>query len=211
MQKFVALLPAIVAIVAVALLIICALHGQSTIPKDYYLYARAIKTEAYSHWGVEVDATRFPPQIHQESWFRPGAKSTAGAAGLTQFMPKTRDWINQLFPDQLSEWAGEADTRFNPYWSIRAMILYDKWLWDRVSGATERDHWAFTYSAYNGGLTWVHRDQQLASPYCDQYCWDCVAGYSKRAKWAIKENRGYVDRIYNLWNALYRTEGTVIP
>ncbi|MDW9328117.1 transglycosylase SLT domain-containing protein, partial [Escherichia coli] len=65
-------------------------------------------------------------QLHQESGWRPDAVSPAGAQGLAQFMPATADWISQLMPGLNSR------EPFNPAWAIRALVSYDRWLWQRV-------------------------------------------------------------------------------
>jgi len=179
-------------------------------PRDYWKYARIIKAEAYTNWGLQVDTTRFPPQIQQESWFKSDAENRIGAAGLGQFMPKTRDWIIELFPSL--QGFEDPDPRFNPVWSIRAIILYDRWLWERTVGADTDHHWAFVYSSYNGGLGWVRKDQQLLDGrkrhepglrHCERDMWfGCVEECSNRGEEAFRENRDYVHKIFKLWKTV---------
>lgn len=90
----------------------------------------------------------FAAQLHQESGWRPDAISPAGAQGLAQFMPATADWISQLIPMLSSR------EPFNPAWAIRALVSYDRWLWQRVSAASDCERMAMTLSGYNGGLGW---------------------------------------------------------
>lgn len=70
--------------------------------------------------------------------------------GLGQFMPETAEWL----------YARERDLReikFNPYdpaWSIRALILYDEWLY----GRTSCKGWYFAFRAYNGGAGLLNKE-----------------------------------------------------
>ncbi len=72
-------------------------------------------------------------------------------------MPATADWISQLIPMLSSR------EPFNPAWAIRALVSYDRWLWQRVSAASDCERMAMTLSGYNGGRAWVQRDRRLAS------------------------------------------------
>ena len=74
-------------------------------------------------------------------------------------MPRTAAWLPCVAPE-----TGEP-LPFNPGWSLRAMVVYDKWLWDRIAAASACDRWSMTLSAYNGGLGWLRRDQALAAEY----------------------------------------------
>jgi membrane-bound lytic murein transglycosylase MltF len=98
---------------------------------------------------------------------------------------------------------------FSASWSIRAMIVYDKWIWNRVRAASDCDRWAFTLSAYNGGLGWVQRDQRLtASKGMDPLRWDDVAQVNAgRSAANFKENRGYPVRILDRWGPIYQAAG----
>lgn len=79
-----------------------------------------------------------------------------GAQGLAQVMPATARWLPSVAPE-----TGKP-APFNPGWSLRALCVYDKWLWDRVAGHDDFERMAFTLSAYNGGLGWVNRDRKKA-------------------------------------------------
>jgi membrane-bound lytic murein transglycosylase MltF len=97
-------------------------------------------------------------------------------------------------------------------WAIRALVKYDKWLYDRSSFAFDEDHrWRFSLSGYNGGAGWVSRDRELAQANGkDPKKWICnVEHFSKRASWAFKENRDYVTKILDKWAPVYRQGGFV--
>lgn len=120
-------------------------------------YRAQITREAQMRFGIPAPVPVISGQIQQESAWNPRAKSRVGAAGLMQFMPSTAQWA------AVQGGFGAVDA-FNPAWSIRAGVWYDRWLWDRVRQyATSCDRWHFTLSAYNGGLGWVYK-RQAQSP-----------------------------------------------
>ena len=83
---------------------------------------------------------------------------------------------------------------FNPGWSLRALCVYDKWLWDRVAGHSDFERMAFTLSAYNGGLGWVNRDRKKARALGvdDRRWFGAVENVNAgRSKAAFRENRNY--------------------
>lgn len=102
-------------------------------------------------WGLNAPVSSFAAQIHQESRWNPSAKSPVGAAGLTQFMPATARWIG-TYDAQLAS----VDV-YNPRWAMRALAVYDKFLYDKVGGINPCERMAFAMSAYNGGLGWVNK------------------------------------------------------
>lgn len=179
--------------VALALgLFSAAAHCQGeTIPREAYKYQRALIANTRSVWGLDAPTAVFAAQIHQESGWRADAKSKF-ASGLCQFTPATADWIDDVYP----ELRGDGPT--NPAWCLRALARYDHYLWDRVAGRNDCERWAFTLSAYNGGLGWVQRDSRLAVQRgADPKVWfGSVELYNAgRAPQFFAENRGYPRRI----------------
>lgn len=119
-------------------------------------YRADITREANFRFGIPSPAPVIAAQIRQESNFNPLARSPVGAQGLMQFMPSTAAWASVA-----NSW-GPPDP-FNPAWSIRAGVWYDRWLYDRIKTfATDCDRWHYTLSAYNGGLGWVYKRQKLS-------------------------------------------------
>ncbi|EPE8237953.1 transglycosylase SLT domain-containing protein, partial [Escherichia coli] len=98
-------------------------------PQAALQYRDDVIRNARLEWGLSAPVADFAAQLHQESGWRPDAISPAGAQGLAQFMPATADWISQLMPGLNSR------EPFNPAWAIRALVSYDRWLWQRVSAA----------------------------------------------------------------------------
>jgi hypothetical protein len=193
----------LVAILAAAILHICAQPASASqqtasptaqrlsVPDVPPLYRLMVERETAAVWGIFAPTARIAAQIHQESLWNPKARSRY-AHGMAQFTPATAEWIAAKFPDQLG-----AFDPWDPAQAVRGMVLYNAWLLDRVSGATDCDRWAFALSGYNGGLGWVKRDKQRASAQgADPERWfGHVEAHSARAGWAIRENRSYVSRI----------------
>lgn len=167
-----------------------ALGKEPAVPESSAFYRAKVERAAAEYFGLDAPSARIAAQLHQESLWRPDARSKY-AVGISQFTPGTAAWLPSVCPElgQFDPWdAGQA---------IRGAACYDAWLHQRVGGATACDRWAFTLSAYNGGLGWVQRDKDRASATgADPLRWfGHVDAHSPRAAWAIRENRHYVDRI----------------
>ena len=192
-----------------ALLFVLALVGQARaeniqIPLAAAKHKAALIRAAHAEMGLGSPVALLAAQIHQESRWRSEAVSPVGAQGLAQFMPATARWLPEVLPH-----TGEP-LPFNPGWALRAMCAYDKWLKTQISRtASACDLWAFTLSAYNGGLGWVNRDRALAakSGYDPARYWGQVeqVNAGRRAA-AFKENRGYPRRIFII-QAVYEENG----
>jgi soluble lytic murein transglycosylase-like protein len=129
-------------------------QAQGLVPRDAARHRLALAREAHRVWGLDGPVAAFAAQIHQESRWNPNAVSPVGAQGLTQFMPATAQWIGGL--------DGELAARapLNPIWAIRALVVYDRWLWDRVKADDDCERLAFSLQAYNSGLGWVYKRQR---------------------------------------------------
>lgn len=124
---------------------------------DAQRYRGTLKREAQRVWGIAAPVGTMAAQVQQESRWHPNARSPVGAQGLAQFMPATARWMGDIDP----ELVGAAS--LNPTWSLRALVVYDHWLHQRVTVAANNcERWAFTLSAYNGGQGWVFKRQQAA-------------------------------------------------
>lgn len=174
------------------------------VPLKAKSYQRLLTRSAHAYWGLNAPLATMAGQVHQESRWQDDAQSPVGAQGLAQFMPATSDWFSTLYPDAIGD-----NQPFNPGWALRALVLYDRWLFERVSAADICQRWAMTLSAYNGGLGWVYRDKKLASAKgADPLVWfNSIENYSRRADWARRENRGYVRNILTRWEPLYAAKG----
>lgn len=180
----------------IILAILAALLAGSAladVPQAAKPYQRAVTREARAVWGLNAPIAVLGAQIGQESRWRPDVCS-AFACGLSQFTPQTAAWISGVYPKEL----GENDP-FNPNWAIRALVRYDNDLYKGTPKAeTDCEQWAFTLSAYNGGLGWVRRDAALCerADGCVPTAWfGNVEMQTARSAAAARENRGYPRRI----------------
>lgn len=178
-----------------------AWSGASAAESDQALPAGArrwrgdLVRAAHSSWGLDAPVPVFAAQVHQESSWRSDRVSRVGAVGMGQFMPATSSWWCRLH--KMS--AQECQPR-NPVWSLRALVGYDKWLWDqigRIPGAEGMDDysrmWA-TLRSYNGGLGhW--RAEARAAGSLDRLAVDAACGRAKRHRSHCRENLGYPQRI----------------
>ena len=156
---------------------------------------------AHSLWGLDAPTATFAAQIHQESLWRENATSPVGAQGMAQFMPSTAKWISAVYPTTL----GNAQP-FNAGWALRAVVLYDRELYEQNQASSPCEQWAMTLSAYNGGQGWVNRDRKLASAKGDDpLAWfNAIEKFnSGRSASNFNENRNYPRAILLRWEPLY--------
>ncbi|MFQ9869065.1 MAG: transglycosylase SLT domain-containing protein [Bilophila wadsworthia] len=176
--------------------------GDAGPPKSRYprraQHRATLIREARAAWGLNAPVSVFAAQIHTESWWRNDTVSAANAQGLAQFIPSTARWLPTVAPE-----VGKPQP-FNPAWSLRACVVYDKYLWDRMSAMSAGkslapcDRMAFTLSGYNGGAGWVNRDRNLAAKKGldpDRWFRHVETVNAGRKASVIRENRRYVSRI----------------
>lgn len=184
---------------AVLLFVVAPAFAVDVIPREALRYERDLIRNARALWGIDAPIATFAGQIHQESAWRANAKSIY-AGGLAQFTPDTANWISGAYSRDLGD-----NQPFNPTWALRALVIYDKHLWDRVAARAQCDRMAFVLSGYNGGPGWVDRDKKLAaSRGADPLRWfGNVELHSGRSLAAFKENRDYPRKILLRWQPLY--------
>lgn len=183
-------------------LLVLAEAAAAAVPQEARRYQRDLVAAARLVWGLEAPVATFAGQIHQESAWRADARS-AYAMGLAQFTPATADWIGEMFPDLAER------QPYNPAWALRALVRYDRWLWERLTGATACDRMAFALAAYNGGLGWVQRERRAAreAGTASDRWFGAVALHCLRARWACAENRDYPAKILYRHQRLYASWG----
>jgi soluble lytic murein transglycosylase-like protein len=178
--------------------------GQS-LPPDASRYKRDLIRNARLEWGLDAPTATFGAQIHQESGWRADVRSHAGAEGIAQFMPATAQWLTGV-----AQHLGPADA-FSPAWAIRAMVAYDRYLYERVDGLTHCERMAKTLASYNGGLGNLNAEQKEAERRgIDTSLWfDGVerADAGRRSAANFAENRGYPRRILRELEPRYRANG----
>ena len=188
------------AVVAISIAASCA---QAQVPQAALQHRSLLVRTAHASWGMDAPVAVFAAQVHQESAWRVNAVSHVGAQGLAQFMPATTKWIAGLHPDLASQ------QPFNPAWSFRALVTYDRWLYDRAPAHySSRDRMWVALRAYNGGLGHWHREAAgtgLAQPSRAQV--DAACGKARRAAVHCKENLGYPHRILVVLQPRYAAWG----
>lgn len=125
-------------------------------PREALQHRAELKRQAHMVWGLDAPVAVFAAQIHQESRWRADARSRVGALGLTQFMPATARWMCDVDP------ALCGPTPLNPTWALRALVVYDRWLWQRIRADDDCERMAFTLASYNGGLGWTQKRQRMS-------------------------------------------------
>jgi hypothetical protein len=137
----------------------CGFFGTvhaADLPEGSYRYRALLMREAQAIWGPTAPTASLAAQLHQESRWRTDAVSAVGARGMAQVMPATATW---LASSNASLKSGAITT---PTWDIRALVTYDRWLWQRTHAVNDCEHMAKVGRAYNGGLGWLYKDERKA-------------------------------------------------
>lgn len=193
-----------VLLVVAGLTALCvASAALAQVPQDAHRYRRELTGHARLVWGLSAPVPVFAAQVHQESAWNSVAISRTGAAGLGQFMPGTAKWIAGVYGDLA------ANEPFNPSWSLRALVRYDRFLWERVREfETACDRMAFTLSDYNGGAGWRMKRQARASrPGAYAVAGRINPGIHPANQ---RENETYAPKILTRWQPLYTAWGPTI-
>lgn len=186
-------------LLGLCLCLVQPIYASGRIPKAAQKYKLTLRREAHRVWGLDAPIASFAAQVHQESRWRANARSPVGAQGLAQFMPATTRWIGGM------DKSLAARAPYNPTWALRALVVYDKWLYQRVKAINDCERMAFAMSAYNGGLGWVYkRKRRSKKP------WVCF-GATCRINPGIKpsnqrENQRYSELILLRHEKLYEQQ-----
>lgn len=138
-----------------------ALPGDCSAIERCLKYRAQVIREARYHIGPDAPWHLFLGQIEQESGCRPGVTAFDGGAGLGQFMAPTAEWIHDR-EETLRE-ISAAPSPYDVRWSIRALILYDRYLYRVVLC----EGWSYAFRAYNGGQGILNREIRRAGS-CDR-------------------------------------------
>ncbi|GAB4209362.1 MAG: hypothetical protein Fur0019_16140 [Tibeticola sp.] len=206
-RTLMALLYAAWALTLLALLLFPSLAQAQPQPPAAARWRLELTRAAHSQWGLDAPVPALAAQVHQESGWNPLAVSAVGARGMAQFMPQTARWwcaLNGL---------GAADCQpHNPTWALRALVGYDKWLFERAPlHYTVRDRLWVALRAYNGGLGHWQAEALatgLARPTRAQV--DAACGRARRAALHCVENLAYPRRILDVLQPRYAAWGAVL-
>lgn len=184
-----------------------AADAVAQVPPNAHRYRAELTRAAHSQWGLDAPTPVFAAQIHQESGWRADAVSRVGAKGMAQFMPATaRWWCNRVGLDR-------ADcTPTNPVWALRALVGYDKFLYDRTPDRFSAfDRWWLTLRGYNGGEGhWQAESRTTGVPLPSRHDIDAACGKSRRHVSHCPENLGYPARILGMLQQRYASWGVTI-
>ena len=180
-----------VLLVAACALLAFALPASAQVPQAAQQHRALLVRTAHAAWGLDAPVAVFAAQVHQESAWRPDAVSHVGAQGLAQFMPATTRWIAGLNPDLA------AQQPFNVAWALRALVTYDRWLYDRTPARyTPHERMWVALRGYNGGLGhWQAEAAATGAVQPTRAQVDAACGSAKRAPVHCRENLGYPHRI----------------
>ena len=177
-------------------------HAQ-TVPAQAQRYRLELTRTAHSQWGLDAPIAALAAQIHQESGWNPQAMSQVGAEGMAQFMPATARWWCDLHSQNTD------CNPYNPTWALRALVGYDKYLFDRTPPRlSDFDRLWVALRAYNGGLGhWKAEaaSTELAWPTRSQV--DAACGKARRHISHCPENLHYPHRILVMLQPRYSTWG----
>ena len=174
--------------VLLAVLTMAQAHAQD-IPREAVKHRANLTRISHAEWGLDAPVAAFAAQIHQESGWQADAVSRVGAQGMAQFMPATATW----WCERLGT-ARAACLPANPVWAMRAMVGYDRWLFERVRGPAEFDRLWAALRSYKGGLGHWQAESRAAGSVARAQV-DAACGRAKRAALHCPENLGYPRRI----------------
>lgn len=170
------------------------------VPRAALPYKSDLTREARLVWGLNAPVSTFAGQIHQESGWNPRAVSPVGARGMAQFMPATARWICGAYD------LDGCDTT-NPRWALRALITYDRHLYDRTPDGDECGRMWAALRGYNGGLGhWLAEWRSAGKP-ADLRAADAACGTARRSVKHCPENIGYPRRIIEHHQPRYEAAG----
>lgn len=195
-----------IVIALVLAIMLVPLFAYAEAPRESLRHKRELTRNAHAAWGLNAPVAVFAAQIHQESRWHADAQSTVGAQGIAQFMPQTATWISGAYK------LGEAQP-YNTGWALRALVVYDRYLWQHIPAASPCERMGMTLSAYNGGLGWVYRDQELAAKRgADRSRWfgNVELFNAGRSADNFAQNRDYPHVILITWQPIYAGWGGVI-
>lgn len=172
-----------------------------TPPRAAVRHRHELTRIAHAEWGLDAPIATFAAQIHQESAWNSNAISRVGARGMTQFMPGTTRWWCERRGIPAAQCLPH-----NPTWAMRAMVGYDKYLFERVYGNSEYDRMWAALRSYNGGLGHWRAEAWRAGSF-ERVRVDSACGKAKRSRVHCKENLGYPHRIIQVLQPIYDTWG----
>lgn len=170
-------------------------------------YKLQLRRAAQTEWGLDAPVAAMAAQVHQESAWNPQAVSRVGARGLAQFMPATARWWCERMRTTASDCLPH-----NPAWALRALVGYDRFLFDRAPAHLDRfDRYWMALRAYNGGEGHLRAEAaKTGAPAPTRAQIDSACGQARRAVVHCRENLGYPRRILLDIQPRYASWGPVV-
>ena len=129
------------------------------IPADAWQWRRTLTREGQAAWGLNAPISDFGGADS------PGERVEAECAlagwartGWRNSCRPTATWIAGAYPE-----LGPEPQPANPVWAIRALVTYDRHIWDRVTAADDCNRMAKTLCGFNGGPGAYPADERLAA------------------------------------------------
>lgn len=213
-------------LLAIILLLIAPLILAAQLPERAQQYLPVLSSEIESTWPAMKQRDVFGAQVEQETCaslrssqcWSPHAEIKTKQEygfGLGQLtVTKRFNTFNEVkaLDRQLKDWAWED--RYDARLQLRAMLLKDRYNYDRFKTVYPDDRILFALAAYNGGLGGTMLDAKMcaATPNCDETRWfDNVERTSYKAKVKVKGygksfyeiNREYVRNIWYVRRSRY--------
>lgn len=176
-------------VLASLLAVVAAEAAGDRLPDEWRKHQHTVAGAAEEHYRGDR-AAFLAAIIHVESRWQRHAVSPAGAEGMAQIMPETREHIEEIEPG-----IAPIDP-FHPVQAADAAAVYLDWLEGllRPHAPTDEDLRALVASAYNGGIGNLSREADAAG----SWRWDDIATVTRRDYAAWEENRAYVIRVLDL-------------
>lgn len=192
----------------VAVILLIAVSAFAAVHQRAYQYFPVLKEEHALIWP-DSDIGIIGSQIaHESAWKETATRKEASGVisyGVLQVLDVTYDELKKKNPLLLK---GSPATMLRARMGIRAGILYDKQMYGLVGFAeNEKERYAFTLSAYNGGFGNLLRDRKLteANGYNPNKWFGNTELFSKRSTQNLKINRRYVSGIIKQADEYRRT------
>jgi soluble lytic murein transglycosylase-like protein len=130
--------------------------AAAQVPPAAKAYRRDLVRAAVNVWGVDAPVSSLAAQVAQESGWRAGVSSHAGAGGLAQVMPRTADQLAKQFP------VLQPVNRFDPRWSLSAQSHLMRQLYESHTARDDCHRYQKALASYNQGPGWTRRGEAIA-------------------------------------------------
>jgi len=178
-------------------------HDFATASDRCLQYRHLLTREAQAVNGLDAPVAMYLAQVHQESSCRADVTAWDNGRGLAQFMDGTSEFIARLYP------VLGPPNPYDPRWSLRALIRYDGWIFERVRGKDACHRWAAALKGYNAGPGYVFQAQKAS---IDPDTWFGVTEFvpTRQSKANFEHSRLYPRKILFKHQPLYAGIGRTV-